>query len=152
MCAKLIHVVLLLQMLAHGIFGCCWHHAHATEGVTCRHEVIANEKHDVHACNHHAHQNHDVLPVISDELSESSDPQPDRSEPCDEVRCLFVNAESTQFFSLQLLSLCGKCSSSDLFAAVRSPCVSIAGGPRQGRYGRLLTSARRCALLQAWLI
>lgn len=35
MCFKLIHAVLLVQTLLHGVLGCCWHHAHGLARVCC---------------------------------------------------------------------------------------------------------------------
>lgn len=149
MCAKLIHAVLMLQMLAHSIFGCCWHHAHSVEGAACHHEVIATQEHEKHACSHHSH---DCQSGVVNEASRDSDPHPDRSPPCGKIRCLFVKSESSQLSSLELLWLCGGLSSNETLASVRLPDLDAVGYPVMDRCGHSLTPVGRCALLQAWLI
>lgn len=149
MCAKLIHAVLILQMLAHSIFGCCWHHAHSVEGAACHHEVIATQEHEKHACNHHGQER----PLgVTNEASRDSDQLPDRSLPCGGIRCLFVKSESSPLSSRELRWLCGGLSSSEMFASVRLPDLDTVGYPGIDRSGHSMTPVRRCALLRAWLI
>ena len=146
MCAKLIHAVVLLQVLFHSICGCCWHHSHAVTGAVCQHTQVAEPK--PHSCRHHAHHGGHA----NDEQPESdSTPTPLPEGPCDEERCQFVAVEPTQVSELGLRWYDAP-DSADL---IRQNELVITGrfhSLRNECSGPPLTPVERCALFQAWLI
>lgn len=149
MYAKLIHVVMLLQMLVHGIFGCCCHHAHAYEPSAPQHEVASKIDLKKHSCRHHIHDRH---------LSESSDSpveserMPDRDSPCDDDRCQFVKDNSTRFSEFKLRWLFGDGCRLGAHVLVQRRNIATVSCLRLDRPGETLTPVDRCALLHAWLI
>lgn len=148
MCAKVINAVLILQVLAHSIFGCCWHHAHTD----CTHVAVAHVgasglSHATHKCGHE----HGPLQVADADTTFPDAPCP-APKSCDNARCLFVKAQpggdltETLFklmaFQAIAFSRFAEFVSEEPIVAPRPPHIAL----------RCYSSVERCALLQAWLI
>lgn len=146
MCAKLIHAVVLLQMLFHSICGCCWHHSHSLSGAVCQHSEVAETKH--HSCRHHTHHGQRT----NEKQPESdSTPTPHPEAPCDEERCQFVTVEPTQISELGLRWYDAQ-ESADLVRQNELVITANFQSLYHESSGLPLTSVERCALYQAWLI
>lgn len=149
MCEKLTHAVLLLQMLAHSIFGCCWHHAHAPGSTTCQHETVVAVESKAHACSHHAHDRHTSQ---SSDSPNNSEPLPHRGPPCGEERCQFVNCLKTDS-PTELLQSQDFVDSS--FMPERKQTITSVSRFTDSHGSQppvCLSAVERCALFQAWLI
>lgn len=151
MFAKVINAVLILQVLAHSIFGCCWHHDHATGSTACSHRAVATAPAETGKCRHHDHSDHRHASEALPNAQAPAEPQPHRQPPCDEESCLFVHSVITDASDALLLSL-----ALDDCCVLPTPIQTIATVPTfarwPGRTSVCLTSVERCALLQAWLI
>jgi hypothetical protein len=147
--AKLIHAVVLLQMLAHSIFGCCWHHSHAEGQTGCQHATVAHAHEAANSCGHHSHEH------PADRASNStpdSGQSPHRNQPCDEERCQYLVTESTQISDSERPFQMIAFDCVDAHLAV-SGCGSVHGIDRfRERPSSSLSAVQRCALLQTWLI
>jgi hypothetical protein len=151
MCVKVVNAVVILQMLAHGILGCCWHHAHAFEHLNCSHLTVAAvevaaQAFPKHTCCHgHA-------PVEAAEETKSAPEMPsDVPEPCSETRCSFVKALSADSTENMLKTMVSQ-------AIEFSPFVQfVCDEPVSLRRDlpvvlRSHSPVERCSLFQAWLI
>ena len=152
MYTTVINAVLILQMLAHGIFGCCWHHDHSAKSASCSHRgVVAAKVSTSHSCRHDHSTGHRHSPESLATAQPSNEPQPVGQTPCDEGKCLFVHA------------LIADASVNSLMSAVLDDSIVLptlvfivsAVSTTTSWHQRslvLLTSGERCALLQTWLI
>jgi hypothetical protein len=148
MCAKVINAVLILQVLVHSIFGCCWHHDHATEPTVCSDRADAPAQVQTCKCRHHDHFV-DLEHVSGAMAKTQSPPQPHRHPPCDEEQCLFVHAPVGDASRAALLALDVSCVLPTQI--LNFPVVST-GARIPERSPVWWTSAERCALFEAWLI
>lgn len=138
MWGKLVVSVILLPMLVHSILGCCWHHAHSQCDLSCEHSTAES-----HAGHRHAH---DQRPENNDPVV----PMPcGHDESCDDVRCVYLAAESVQ----NALALDRPLQ----VAALDSCCILISGAPvTPSRNSQQSledpTSSQHRALTQVWVV
>lgn len=89
----LIKLLTATTFVAHGLLGCCWHHAHP-HAVSLEQEVVESGA-DCHG-HQHQHVHHTVSersPDVAGQPNGSSE-VPDESE-CDEVHCVFIRTQET---------------------------------------------------------
>jgi hypothetical protein len=132
--------VLILQLLAHGVAGCCWHHEHADHGygqTTGVQVAAATEE----KCCHHRQAAPDA------NLPEGSQQQAPDDDPCDESKCVLsisptrVTVEVPSqlvFFGLASETCC--------------PSIDIHSPPREVRGEVIEPPLRLHALIQVLLI
>jgi len=122
MTAKFVTSVLVWQMLVHGLFGCCTHHAQ--DGIAADDPAAA--------------------------LTHSSDPHEEHSCPCDEPRCVFVSVSPSDSSSLSLVWIAGA-APAPLAQAILGPVnpqqTVVPPIPLES-----LSAGERCAQLQTWRI
>lgn len=82
-----VNLVVLLSMVAHGAFGCCWHHAHAY-----RDELVTGHSHS-HDC-----PSADE-PRQSSEVNSEHHRQTPHNDDCDEGECVFVRTATSDVFN-----------------------------------------------------
>ena len=85
-------ILATLQLLAHALAGCCWHHGHVSAGSsTATHSVAAN------ACCSHSQSRH------ADPSSHEGEQNEGAPDSCSEPRCVFIPVGETS--STHLLDL-----------------------------------------------
>lgn len=147
-----IHLLTLIAFNVHALVGCCAHHNHASplgghDEIACHsslkfgHDHSAD--HDEDAIHDHPigdlawdHEHHDGAPC-------------DHSQPCDEGRCVFVDA---RLVSLQLDLQTNASATFGTSSPVIQPLVALATDPCIGFKFQFLPAGQRCALLQSWQI
>lgn len=151
---KVIHAVVLLQMLAHSICGCCWHHVHSIEIGSCQ-QVSHSAPPVSHCCCHSVCESateenaYHSDEACSDHQSEA--PQHHPQIPCGQDRCQYVSSLTSHDVQAVYRHVLG---TSDVvhFTSMSSPLSYVATGWNEVDYVLSLTSARRCALNQVWRI
>jgi hypothetical protein len=132
--------------VAHGLFGCCWHHGHAPA-------VSGHAKQSTacHGHGHHRHAHHGSERQIAESHHganyDSPSPQPDL---CDEADCVFARTQDGPSLSGDLLA-----ASAVSFSAVLPgdrPLTAAAGFSAFAADSPAASSAPHCALCQVWLI
>ena len=89
---RAIHIATLTALLAHGMFGCCMHHAHAGQTSDVAKVRVGQ------ACPHHGHHGHDHgLPE-----GERPDDVP-MGDPCHDDWCVFDNPRANTQVSVSPL-------------------------------------------------
>tara|TARA_R110002049_G_scaffold288423_1_gene470884 strand:- start:59686 stop:60105 length:420 start_codon:yes stop_codon:yes gene_type:complete len=137
--STLIHLLTLLAFNVHALAGCCLHHEHAMgncghESMDCHASLVQDGEHSAE---------HDEA------AHQESVPANDHSQPCDEGRCVYVDARiASPHFDLQPIAIltCGPAKRlvPHLYtSAVHSLSAEAAW---------CVTAGARCALLQSWQI
>jgi hypothetical protein len=99
--SRLVSLMLIVPMLLHGVFGCCWHHDHAHPSESdARESGIACS----HVGHHHASSATPSIPA-NDKLS-NVDKESDQDENCLEQRCDYVSATRSQTETGKSLPAC----------------------------------------------
>ncbi len=155
--AKVISAVLLLQMLFHSVFGCCWHHLHADEH-SCHH---ASANAEVNGDKDHQCQHHHKLAGIAHQTPESttceaganepSDQVPETPSPCEEGRCVYFASSSLKVWQASDLWVSWEQPSTVAQVCLLQNFAAQDSGPVDS-WCRVLSPVERCAQLQAWLI
>lgn len=97
-------IVTVLTMLAHSVWGCCWHHAHDGQHADACAVAHSEEQHASHhsadasyaahrGCGHPHHGA--VQPSVETDLAGSHDPQDPEGPhriPCHESRCTYMTS------------------------------------------------------------
>lgn len=145
-----------LSLLAHALWGCCWHHAPETCGRSAAATTRTVEAHTElatrsgHAgrgcCMHGAH--HAYGPRQKPDDSETP-ATPSAPESCDEAPCQYVRTEESRIVGSVLERAVA---ASDCATESITPQLDrVAFRPRAERWSRDgLSAASRCALLQSW--
>lgn len=143
MSSRLLSLLLVVPMLLHGVFGCCWHHDH---GAAAEHSG-----HSTHSCE--AQHHGDLLvshssATIADEPM-SFETEPSQEQGCSEQRCDYVATDRVRLetgkavTALPLVSLLASTIAGHVAAPVRlMPAASKDPGAK-------LRPHARC---QVWLI
>ena len=147
-----IHLLTLIAFNVHALVGCCAHHNHASplgghDEIACHSSLEAG--HD-RSLGHDEDANHDhpIGDLALDHEHDDGTPC-DHSQPCDEGRCVFVDARLVSFqLDLQANALVAFGNS----PPVIQPRVVLATDSDGGLKFRFLPAGRRCALLQSWQI
>jgi hypothetical protein len=113
-------ILLILQLLAHGVAGCCWHHEHADNAAPTAVAVAADAE---KTCCHHRQ----AAPDATDPANSKQHAPEDT--PCDESQCLLgisrnrVDAEIPNQ-ALHFVLATDSCASlSDTPPATRPVCI-----------------------------
>ena len=92
MLANSITVVTALTMLAHSVWGCCWHHAHdghGAQGCTASH-VVSTDHREHHHCSHAAEHPTGASSASQTETSDDGHQEDHHHLPCHEAQCTYV--------------------------------------------------------------
>jgi hypothetical protein len=125
-----------LAFVLHIGMGCCSHHAHAAETVTCQHHITA--EHDSHNVapggHHHSHAGHDHETQDHERADESNEsPTPDScpAEQCQDGKCVFDTINKIELSQLTNFSLPSFSVNESLDVASVCPTASgfDSGGP-----------------------
>lgn len=130
--------------------GCCSHHAHAAERITCLHHVTAeHDSHDLATGGHrHSHADHDhETHDHADESKESPTPDSCPAERCQDGKCVFDTINKIELSQLTNFSLPSLSMSESLGMA---PVCPLASGFDSG--GPLKLPLRLHLLHQVWQI
>lgn len=133
--------------VAHGLFGCCWHHGHT-------HLLSGNGAvHEHAACHgHHRHTHHAAQGQIAEPGHDAGrDSESPRPTPCDEGHCVFARTQDSPNSSVDASSV------SAAFVLMALPCdVNLTFPVEPSALAALEPaahfSAPLCALCQVWLI
>lgn len=147
-----IHLLTLIAFNVHALVGCCAHHNHTSplgghDEIGC-HSSLESDHDRSTGHDEDANHDHPIGDLALDHEHHDGNPC-DHSQPCDEGRCVFVDA---RLVSLQL-----DLQSNALVAFGTStpdiqPRVAIATDPCVGFKFQYLPAGQRCALLQSWQI
>lgn len=153
---RIASLLALLPMLFHSIFGCCWHHVHASPdgphaAATLSDDaaLVSQHDHDHAGCPFHSHAAH------SQPLDQQNDGEPvsDRpaDSPCQNDRCDGIAMAITTM--PQLTSLARQAVTP--FAIAETPMVlpflpALEGYRQESMHS--LSARERCAQTQVWLI
>lgn len=141
MCQSLMTFLTAATFVAHGLFGCCWHHGHALP-------VIAAATHEAHS-GHDESASHDSSDA--DECEHPDGPCHHEPSGCSESRCVFVrNHDSTGQSAPLIVAWLPPASGVDQVVAA----VLVAQGDAlwSRRIEPRISSAPLYARLQVWLI
>jgi len=151
---RIASLVALLPMLFHSIFGCCWHHVHASPDghhapVAHSDDVALVSQHEHVGCPFHSHAAH------SQPFDQQNDGEPvaDRpaDSPCEDDRCDGIAMAITT--TPQLTDLARQAVTP--FAIAETPAVPpllLALESHRHEFLRSPSVRERCALTQVWLI
>lgn len=137
-------IVLAASFVAHGLLGCCWHHAHDRCATS-----VADQPSVSHCKHRHARYPNDVRDVKSQSDGQSAPAH----EPtgCNEGRCDFVLVQQDECVDIGLAQLIhpnGVAHSNELVDVSVTPFLlgfSISASNARA-------SSPHCALCQVWLI
>jgi len=109
MASNSITIVTALTMLAHSVWGCCWHHAHndlhSASCAAAHRDGDNSSAHFVHGrCSHTGFHHHAAAPSELAERSTSHPASPEedghRHTPCRQSRCTFVKTSAVSIAML----------------------------------------------------
>ncbi len=132
MAAKFMTAVLVWQMLVHGLFGCCTHHAQGCVAAN------ADELHPAPAADSAA------------AFTQSSDSHDEHSCPGDAPRCVFVSVSPSDLSSHHLVWITGAATAplaQASLAPVNLQQIVVSPIPLES-----WSAGERCAQLQIWRI
>lgn len=153
---KIASLIALLPMLFHSIFGCCWHHVHASPdghhaaaALSDDVALVPQHEHDHAGCPFHSHATH------SQPLDQQIDGEPvserPADSPCEDDRCDGMAMAITTM--PQLTNLARQAVTP--FAIAETPAVPpllLAVERHRHEFPRSPSVRERCALTQVWLI
>lgn len=147
-------ITMVILMTGHATFGCCWHHAHASEGACDNCPVVAH--HD--DSDHHEHGNESQAAHCGHDhqdgeksLASHDEPDPAPShETCDEANCVFVRTDDGQSLTPRHSDINVTMSVSEVGLAAVDVCA--AGQPSGSHYRCGKPPLRPHLLLQILLI
>lgn len=135
-------VALVTSFVAHGLFGCCWHHAHEIS------ETVSTDQSTSSPCKHrHARCHYGTRNVESSQGSKSSPVH----EPtgCSEGRCdlvLVQHEDSSDIGPPQWVAFLRVVQSNESVDLLSAPLLLDVGGTKAR------ASLPHCALCQVWVI
>jgi len=134
--------------VAHGLFGCCWHHGHA-------HTVNRVESVNLGHCHGHAHHGH-ACEELAGEIDEhgqngNHDSHLPAERECEGDHCVFARTQDGPQLSGDFLMACA----ASLVEAITDECLPLPAAESSAIAAQsrcLSLSAPVCALSQLWLI
>lgn len=154
---SILTILTATTFVAHGLFGCCWHHGHAHEvshvdgvkfnGVKFNGAKFNGAKQG--HCHDHSHHGHDV----SDEHGQNGnhDSHSPVERECEGDHCVFARTQDGPQLSGDFLMACA----ASLVEAITDGCLQSPTGESSAIAAQsrcLSLSAPVCALSQLWLI
>lgn len=133
--------------VAHGLFGCCWHHGH-THVVS---RIDGAQHRHCHEQTQHGHSHHglaDESPEHARDGIHDSDAPLDQA--CDKGQCVFARTQDGPQLSSDVLIACGVAIVAVTGEAPSMPTAESSALVAQNHNASL--SAPCCALSQVWLI
>lgn len=137
--SRLVALMLTIPMLLHGVFGCSWHHDHASCQATAEH-AVARCDHD-----HESELSHSDAPTIPDGMGGGSH----EHESCSQLRCDFVGSGVTRVAAESSTAACWNPTTS---ITTSSTVAMIAQSMAMPAGDELCASLRAHARCQVWLI